>query len=387
MRHFDFVVVGAGAMGSATAYRLAKKEKSVLLIEQFEVGHENGSSHGNSRIFRLAYGHPTYVALAGSAMELWRELEGDCGKQVLDTTGGLDLGSEDNQELQERMASLAANGVKYQQLSASQVREKFPQWSIGDREIGLYQSDAGILDASLCVKKMVETAIRFGCSFMDNCEVLSIKGDGNKAEVVTPTETITADKVIVTAGAWAGPLMEQMGLKLDLQVVKEQYLFFKPLKPDIFRKGSFPIFIDYGIDLAKDVVIYGFPMHEMQAVKIASHRTGLPTTAETRNFDLEEGPIQIVRNYIEKRLPLLNGEMVPGKTCLYTNTSDHEFIIDWVPGKESVLLVSSCSGHGFKFASVIGEIACNLATERKTQYPIDMFRVDRFAQSQAEACR
>lgn len=387
MKQFDFVVVGAGAMGSATAYHLAKKGQSVLLIEQFELGHENGSSHGNSRIFRLAYDHPTYVSLANSAMSLWRELEGDCGKQVLDTTGGLDLGSEGNQELHERMSSLAANGIKYQQLSAPKLRERFPQWTVGDHEIGLYQGDAGILDATLCVRKMAETAIRFGASYMDNCEVLSIEADAHKAEVVTPTETISAKKVIVCAGGWAGPLMEQMGLNVDLKVVKEQYLFFKPLKPEMFRKGAFPIFIDYGLDAAKEVTIYGFPMHEMQAIKIASHRTGAPTTAETRSFDLEQNAVEIVRRYVEKRLPLANGEMIPGKTCLYTNSSDYEFVIDWVPGKESVLLVSPCSGHGFKFAVIIGLIACDLAQEGKTVYPIEMFKLERFAKPVAETCR
>ncbi|HTP06933.1 MAG TPA: FAD-dependent oxidoreductase, partial [Anaerolineae bacterium] len=220
---FEYLIVGAGSIGSAAAYHLARDGRSVLLLEQFAIGHFRGSSHGESRIMRLSYDHPTYVRLAQAAYGLWTELEQDSGKALMHHTGGLDLSAPYNPTFEACIASLSALHISRELLTTDEIHRLFPAFRVADKTIGLYQADAGILPASQCVRVLIERAIHYGTAVIENSPVRSIQLDDEAANVQTDQATYHCRKLIICAGPWAGPLLETLGLTLPLTVTQEQY--------------------------------------------------------------------------------------------------------------------------------------------------------------------
>ncbi len=374
---YDCCVIGAGAMGSATAYHLARSGKSVLLLEQFELGHVNGSSHGKSRIFRLSYEDTVYVSLARASKPLWLELEAEAKQKLFTPTGGLDLGQPGSPVFEDCMKAMRAENVGYEVLSSAQIRSRFPQFRIQDSMMGVYQDDSAVLNAVECVKSMATLACRHGATLKENSRVVGIKEKNGTVEIATEDEEFLASTLVISAGAWANSLLEHLGLKLPLQVRKEQYIFFAAHNPDMFKPGKMPVFLEYGRGASAIIGMYGFPLLEMNAVKVAAHQRGPYLNLTDRTFEVEQDGAREVEAYVRERFDHDLGEIVEAQTCLYTNTPDLHFVIDKLPDHPNIIVSSPCSGHGFKFAILIGKIAAELATAGKSNYPISLFEISR----------
>jgi sarcosine oxidase len=376
---FEFIVVGAGGMGSAAAYHVARAGRSILLLEQFEIGHERGSSHGESRIIRLSYDHPDYVQLAQSAYQMWAELEQECGEVLLQHTGGLDISAPRNPRLEACLANLSALRIPRKLLTADDIRRRFPQFRIADNTIALYQPDAGILSPVRCVKSLAQRAASYGATILEHSPARSIQLRENGAIVVTETESYRCRKLIVCAGPWAGPLLATLGVRVPLIVTQEQYAIFTPQTPEKFQIGQFPVFIHYGFPHDQQFIdYYGFPIYGHAGVKVGEHHAGPSVTADTRTFAVDPDRLQRLSDYARATLPDTHGQILEAATCLYTNTPDQHFVIDTLPGYPHVAIAAGFSGHGFKFAILVGQILADLTTRGGTTHPIEMFALQRF---------
>ncbi len=370
MQEFEYIVIGAGGTGAATAYQLAKRGASVALFERFQIGHDKGSSHGHSRIFRFAYDVPEYARMAREALRAWRELEVDAEEQLLTPTGGLDLGPEGTPSLEQTAQSLNAIGADYDLLDAAQLMQRFPQWRVPDDWMGIYSEDAGIVNPTESVDVLAAAAQAHGASLMEWTPVSRIRTDGS-IQLSTERGTFTCRKLIVAAGGWLNELMPE--LKLPLRVTLEASVFFRPQRIDEFRVGRFPIFIEHGS------LAYGFPVFGLPGVKIGIHHGGAPTTASARDFVVQPEVIEHLRAFMEARLPRAAGRVIQAKTCLYTNTPGTDFLIDThaniaAGGCDDIIIASPCSGHGFKFVPLIGEVLADAAMGRAHPFWLPRFR-------------
>lgn len=380
---YDVIVIGAGVMGSATAYRLARSGAKVLLLEQFALGHERGSSHGHSRIIRRSYEHPGYVRLMESAYRAWRDLEADAGVSLITTSGGLDLGKPTGSNVLSCCEAMRAEDVPFELLDAETLRSQFPQFHIAEDDVGVYQPDAGILNASQCVAVLTQQAQRYGAEVVADQHVERVAPDGDGVSVQAGITTYRAGRAVITAGSYLGPLAEQLGLHLQLTVTREQVMFFRPLQPELFTVGRFPIFIQYGditaephSDESKD--FYGFPMFGLDGVKVAHHHSGAVIDPLHDEGVVQEEPVGIVRNFLKRTIPAAAGEVMLAQTCRYTTTPDHDFIVDRHPEYPQIVIGSPCSGHGFKFGALMGHILADLATQGQTEHDISRFTLGRF---------
>lgn len=372
---YDVIVIGAGVMGSAAAYHLAKRGHRVAVLEQFAIGHERGSSHGHSRIFRLVYDLPDYVQLARAALPLWRELEAETGEELLLQTGGIDFGDPGTQSIEDTRANLVATDVPFEALDYIAIRQRFPQFAISERAVGFYQPDSGILDATKCVLTMLRAARSWGAVVYEDEPAHQIVATDAGVIVHTSKAAYHADRLIVTAGSWARPLLQQIGLELPLTVTKEQFAFFAPHDPALFTPGRFPIFIQH-MDVGPSV--YGFPMFGLPGVKIAFHNDGAPIEPEDPDRSVSSERYAALQAHIARWIPQAAGATLLTQTCRYTSTPDHEFIIDRHPAHPQIVIGSPCSGHGFKFGVLIGSILADLAESGGSSQPIERFRLQRF---------
>lgn len=375
MNRYDVVVVGGGVMGCAAAYHLAKRGRRVLLLEQFAIGHDRGSSHGHSRIIRLAYNAPDYVRLAQAAYPLWRALEQESGVDLLLRTGGLDFALPGTPSFAATRATLAATGVAFVDLDRAAIAERYPQFHVPDGAVGIYQQDAGILNADRCVATLAAEARRHGAAIHEGEPTLTIATDGAGVIVRSGAASYTADRVVVAAGAWARSLLLQVGLDLPLTVTREQVAFFAPRDPGQFAPGRFPIFVHHATGRHAG---YGFPVFGLPGVKVAFHQDGPAIEPESDERAVDPARLAALRAYVGQLLPQAAGDVIFAQTCRYTNTPDEHFIIDRHPERPQIVVGSPCSGHGFKFGVLIGAILADLAERGATEQPIGMFRVDRF---------
>jgi monomeric sarcosine oxidase len=376
---YEFAVIGAGAMGSAAAYQLAKQGRSVLLLEQFEIGHERGSSHGESRIIRLSYDHPVYIRLARVAYQLWAELENDANEQLMLTTGGLDMGVRGHPEFEACVKYMTEEDVSFQFLGPAELKERFPQFELAEGMVGVYQGDAGVLSASKCVKAMVRIAEKLGATVLSNTEVLGLNTGTDRITLDTIEKQYSCKKLIVAGGPWANKLLGHFGMQLPLVISKEQFLYFKPMSPALFNPARCPVYINYSVNrTGNDIDFYGFPMLDIPGVKVAEHHAGPITTADTRTFELDEEGVKRLTARALATLPNLTNDIVASGTCLYTTTPDRNFFIDTLPGDDRIVIAAGFSGHGFKFAPAIGRMLSELADDGTSRLSSELFRFSRY---------
>lgn len=375
MQHYDVIVVGAGVMGSASAYHLAKRGRRVLLLEQFAINHDRGSSHGHSRIIRLAYSTPNYVQLAKAAYPIWRALEAESGAELLVQTGGLDFASPDTPSYAATRASLVAAGVPFEELDHAALAERFPQICMPEDMIGIYQAEGGLLNADRCVATLAAQAQRHGATLREGAAAQRILPNGDGVEVQTEGESYRANRLIVTAGSWARPLLRQLDLDLPLRVSKESVAYFAPLDAALFEPGRFPVFIHH---MDERWNFYGFPIYGLPGIKIGRHMSGPEVAPEDDDRAPEPEILKEVRAYAEQFFPQGAGDMIFTQTCRYTTTPDEHFIIDRHPAYPQIVIGSPCSGHGFKFGALIGKILADLAERGATDQPIEAFGLKRF---------
>lgn len=336
MNRVDVVVVGAGAHGSAAAWHLARRGRSVALLERFEQGHRRGSSHGGTRIFRLAYPSARYARMAVAARDGWRELEDDCGETLLDITGGLDHG-----DVQDVVDATAACGIPFEVLGPEEAAERWPAMRF-DRRV-VFQPDAGRCRADAAVAALQRRAADHGADVRFHCGVAALDVSDDGVEVATDDETWRARRVVVAAGAWAPRLVSLP----PMTVTEERVLHFAG--PD-----DLPSFIHWAAVSRYGLVTPG------EGVKVAEHHAGPVVDPDDRGFVVPAEVRGRVSEYVAEWLPGLDPEPVSETTCLYTSTADEEHVLERLG---PVVAVSSCSGHGFKFTPEIGRKAADLATE------------------------
>src|ERR1044071_7102779 len=389
MESFDTIVVGLGAMGSASVYQLAKRHNRVLGIDQFSVPHDYGSTHGESRIIRQAIGEgEQYVPLVLRSYELWRALEKETGQTLLTTTGGLILEPEKSAVLAHGRHNFLAQtvacarkfNIRHDILETKEIRKSFPQFILTN-ELGYYEYETGYLRPEACVEAQLQLAEKYGVTIRLNEKVTSIIPQGNSAiTVVTDRSIYTAEKLVLSAGAWlAGFLPPEYGeiFKIYRQVM--HWFRIEESARGTFAPGRFPIFI-WIFDKGGDFAFYGFPTLDGVTLKIAGEQYSKSTSAESieRTISKEENALAY-SSYVRDRFHGLADMCDRAVTCLYTTTPDSHFVIDFYPGNYRIIIASPCSGHGFKHSAAIGEVVCELVTLGKSEIAIDKFRIDRFA--------
>ena len=372
---YDAIVIGAGGMGSATAYHLAKSGVNVLVLEQFQRGHTFGSSHGETRIIRFFYDKPFYTELMKTAYAEWRDLESVSGKSLLFITGSVGIGAKGNPYGRATRQSLDAAGVESEWWDTTQLTERFPQFRVlNDMEI-LYQKDTGFLRAAECVATHLRLAEQHGAVVREETRVTNIDWQTDVPTVRTENGQFQGRKVIVTAGAWAGILLSE--LDLPLTVTKQQVCYYQPTDSERFQPDRFPVFTEVTPD---GEFIYAIPafgsFDEGGGVKIARHGRGQVISPDTPERIPDADYNAHIDAYVQERLPEL-GKATHTEVCLYTETPDEDFIIDAHPHCPDLLIAAGFSGHGFKFCALVGRILSELVRNGKTGFDIHPFRIDR----------
>lgn len=385
-RNFETIVIGLGAMGSASVYQLSRKGNKVLGIDQFAPPHKLGSTHGDTRITRQAIGEgEEYVPLSLRSYEIWKELEDKTGKKLLTITGGLIVGNNIAQSLhgsdyflQTTINTAQKFNIPHSVLPPDELRKKFPQFRIEDNYVGYYENNAGFLRPELCVEAQIELARQQGAqiNFNEKVRQLLPLSDGS-VEVRTDKGIYNADKVIVSTGPWITQFFPEYA---DLFRVYRQVLYWFGLPADItpYLPENLPIFIFVG---SGEDDIYGFPAIDgpQGGLKAAFEGYLTETTPEKVNREVTQEEIEQAYNkYIAKHLPGLSNKCVKAISCLYTVTPDFKFVIDSHPQYPQIIIASPCSGHGFKHSAAIGEALSELAIEGKSHFDLSAFKIKRF---------
>jgi sarcosine oxidase len=372
-RTFDTIVLGAGGMGSAATLELARRGRSVLALEQFSFGHDRGSSHGQTRIIRKAYfEHPAYVPLVRHAFDRWHDLEQQSGRHLLTSCPCLNIGRPDGEIVSGVLASATEHQLAVDRLDAKQLRDAYPQYRLGEEFVAVLERDAGYLHVEECVRTPLDLARQAGAILLDNEPVRQWTSDGRSVRVTTDRDTYSAKSLVVTAGPWAKSMLAE--LHLPLTVMRQNLLWFGTDSPQRFRRDRFPIFI---AELPGGS-FYGLPMIDPRGLKIAQHY-GQPEVGSPEEIDrgYREGDELPVRQFLRAHLPEVNGPLSDSQRCIYTLTPDRHFVIDCHPEHPNVAIAAGFSGHGFKFASAVGDVLADLATEGRTSWDIGHFRLGR----------
>jgi len=368
----DAIVLGLGAMGSATLYQLAKRGQRVLGIDQYSPPHDRGSSHGDTRITRLAIGEGAeYTPLALRSHEIWREIEAQTGADLLTTTGGLVISSagprgtcHGTEFFANTLAAAQAHGIRHEILDAGEIRRRFPPFAARDDEIGYYEHEAGFLRPEACVAAQLQLAGQLGAVIHRGEKALQFTEEKGVVHLRTEHGQYRARRLVVTAGPWLPGLLGNTWA--GRFTVRRQTLFWFGVRESLeaFLPGRFPVFIWELAGHAQP--IYGFPAIDgpQGGVKIASEQHEVATTPET--VQREVVPEEVQAMYAQQVAPYFHGvadECVKAVSCLYTMTDDFRFVIEPHPACPGVIIASPCSGHGFKHSAAIGERLALLVAE------------------------
>ena len=376
-RPYDVIVIGMGAMGSATVYELAGRGIRVLGLERFDIPHDRGSSHGVSRIIRLAYSeHPSYVPLLRRAYERWRELESAAGEKLLHITGSVDTGSPEGPVFSGSLQSCIEHDLPHETLGSEEVARRFPGCQFPAEWMSVYQPDGGFLMSERCIVAHVTVALERGADVRAREAVLEWDASGDTVRVQTTRGSYEAGSLVITTGAWAGPLVPSLD---HLLAPERQVLgWFQPLRPEVFAPNAFPVVIGE----FEEGRYYASPVFGVPGFKIGKfHHLNEPTTADGLDRECRDEDEAVLRQAVARYFPDANGPAMSLRACMFTNTPDEHFIIDALPGAPNVYVAAGFSGHGFKFSSVVGEIMADLSTRGETAHDISLFRLDRFAGS------
>ena len=376
-------IIGAGSAGAMAAWRCARAGHEVLLFEQFALDHDWGSSFGDSRIVRRVYPDPFYTALMGRAYELWDELQTDVPKEELFIrAGGVFAGPSDHPEILAAGEALSASGVAYSLLTPEACAEQFPAFRLQPGETALYEPSMGYARASNAVRVAVRLARQNGAALMEQRQVISLqapkKGTGVRAKLRDGSMEFL-DRAIIAAGPWSASLLAPLGVQIPLTITRQAYIHLAIPDGSLdFEPGRFPVWID------AETYLYGFPcLGNTPGIKIASHRHGDVIDPRSADRTVREGDIAPLTRYASSRIPSVGSEVVYRKICLYSNTPDEDFVIDAVPALPDALILSACSGHGFKFGPLLGQIAAEFVASGRVPPELARFRLDRFCGANA----
>jgi sarcosine oxidase len=374
---YDVIVAGLGAMGSATVSHLALRGRHVLGLERWRPGHQYGSSHGDSRIIREMYfEHPMYVPMVQRAHELWRELEERTGTPLMTINGGLMIGPRDGGLVSGTLRSAKEYGLPCEILEAEQVSKRFPPFRLRDGDVAVHDPRAGYLDPEACKAAFLEVAAENGADLRFEEPVLSWRAVDGGVEVKTPVGAYTADRLVLSVGAWTPELCEALHLPLE---VERQAVFWFDTGPQAtqFDPALFPI---WAHEYIPGEICYGFPLLPRGVKASVMHSGEIVSHADEVQREITKNDLDALRSALQSVLPgLSQSAVIETDVCLFTNTPDHDFVIDFVPGFPQVLVSSACSGHGFKFASAIGELQADLVMDLPPRYDLSPFRMTRLA--------
>ncbi|WP_435335653.1 N-methyl-L-tryptophan oxidase [Haloarchaeobius sp. TZWWS8] len=369
----DVIVVGVGGMGSATCAQLASRGVDVLGIERFDIPHTNGSSHGSTRIIRKAYHeHPDYVPLVERAYENWRALEEASGRDLLYVTGSVCASPPSGDLVENARRACEEHGLDFEEMTATELNDRFPGYGIPKGYDALYQPDGGFLDCERAVIAHVEQAQAAGGTIRARETVSDWSASEDGVTVETDRGTYTADSLVLSAGAWMADFLPELAGKV---VPERQVLgWFQPSEPSDFTPDRFPVFVTQTED---GTDYYGFPRYDRPGVKVGVYHH----LHEEADPDDLQGPTaedeRVLRDALNDHFPDANGPMMGLSTCMFTNSPDLDFVVDTLPDQPNVVVAAGFSGHGFKFSSAVGEALADLAVDGETDLPVGGFAIDR----------
>ncbi|XP_071431271.1 peroxisomal sarcosine oxidase [Pithys albifrons albifrons] len=373
---YDAIVIGAGIQGSFTAYHLAQRHRDTLLLEQFPLPHSRGSSHGQSRIIRSVYPQECYSRMMPDSFRLWQRLEAEAGTSLYRRTGLVVLGPAGDPELEGCRRRLGDNHV----LDAAALAQHFPGFRLHAGEVALLDSSAGVLFADRALRAVQEVFRRHGGTLRDGEKVLCIE-PGAMVTVTTTAGVYQAPRLIITAGAWTGALLEPLGLRLPLQPLRINVCYWREKQPGSTSTGTArPCFLTLGLSQAPHG-IYGLPALEYPGMVKLCHHHGSPTDPEKRDqtpLGASCPDIALLSSFISSYLPGLETQPAVMETCLYTNTPDEDFILDRHPNFSNIIIGAGFSGHGFKLAPVVGKLLCELSLGEEPSHSMAPFTITRF---------
>ena len=374
MSSFDIAVIGLGAMGSASIYAAAKRGLRVLGIERYEPGHFRSSSFGESRLIRLAYFEdPSYVPLVQEAYARWRDLEVVTGEKILTITGAIEAGYPGAPLVVESWRSSTEHNLRRERLTAREANARFPAFDLPHDWDVIFQPDAGVLLPEKAIRLFVAGAKAHGATVRLNTRVISVEPVADTVQLVLEGgERIEAGSAVVSAGAWIGDLLPDVAQ--ELRLTRQPLMWFEALNAALVRPDRMPAFL---FQTSTDL-IYGLPDVCGTGVKAALHDSGAPLScAEQDRGVVSRAEVEHLQGLLRRYVPAAAGTLVNSSICIYTRSPDGHFLVGLHPQAPQLVIASPCSGHGFKFASVMGEILADLAIERKTDRPISLFDLQR----------
>jgi sarcosine oxidase len=385
MQKYDAIVVGLGAVGSAALYQLSLRGARVLGIDRFSPPHDQGSSHGDTRITRLAIGEGAhFTPLVKRSHEIWRAIEGETGADLLTQCGELIISSPARKSsihvegfFDNTVEAARKFGIAHELLDANQIRARFPQFHVRDDETGYFEPEAGFVRPEACIAAALSLAEKHGAAVFRNEAVQNLEPSQDGVTVVTDRGSYHADKVIVAAGAWL-PRLVGGPLEALLQVYRQVLHWFE-IEGDasLYGVDRFPVFIWELSDWPQG--IYGFPMVDGVGLKIATEQYAQTTSPDAVSRSVSPEEVALMRDKLA--LPNIKGlsaRSTKTSVCLYTVTPDAGFILDRLPQSERVIVASCCSGHGFKHSAALGEVLADMAEGREPAFEIAPFRLARF---------
>jgi monomeric sarcosine oxidase len=375
MSRYDVVIIGAGVIGAATACEAASRGALVALIDQAALPNPRAASTDHSKVFRFAYPDQLYARMAGDALRLWRRLEDETEERLLTETGLLMIGHDEPSIEIATYTILQSLGIGVEMLSGAQIGRRFPQFDADAIPYGVFDSKAAILHSDRIMRALLDLARRHGVEVIEGERVLGFE-QGWRGATTVATESgheLQCEKALAASGPWTRKLLSSLAGMLS--TTRQEVVYFEPQSDEAMKYdvSSFPMFMDL------DTGFYGFPVHHAGAMKIANHNKGEPVDPDKRDDAVSDDMIAGCRLFFEEFIPgLANAQPVETRVCIYNNTPDDDFIVDWHPEMRNLLIATGFSGHGFKFGSLIGRICADLLVNARTDFEIDRFRLDRF---------
>jgi sarcosine oxidase len=373
MATYDVIVLGLGGMGTATAAALVRRGRRVLGLDQFGLAHDRGSSHGHTRVIRTAYfEHPAYVPLVRRSFRLWRELERRTGKQLLTSCPCLSIGRPGGELVEGVIRAAAEHDLAIERLGPADLARRFPLFRFDESYVGVLEEEAGFLYVERCVEAAAADAVACGAELRWNEAVIEWTAGDRGVVVRTDRDSFQAGELVITAGAWATRLLGELGAKLT--VMRQVPMWFAPPDPRPFAPDRLPVYLAD----TPNGTFYGLPAVDARGHKVAQHYgapelTG-PDEIDRSVTDADEAPL---RQFIRDHLPAADGPRTDVSVCLYTLTPDRHFVVDRHPAHSNVAIATGFSGHGFKFAPVIGGMLADLLETQTPEAEIELFRVRR----------
>ena len=374
-KHYEVIVVGAGSMGMAAGYYLAEQGVRTLMIDAFDPPHENGSHGGETRLIRHACGEGLeYVPLALRAQELWDDLQTKTNERIFMKTGVVTFGPAESLFVQTAIEGGHEYKLNFETLSADEINARWPGITVPDGQVGCYEPDAGMLFSENSIRTFRRLALDKGAELKVNSPVMNIDIHDDSVKVDTDKESFIADKLIISGGAWNKKILDDLDMKINIQPSRQTIAWFDS-DDTLYQADSFPGFF---ADVPTGVY-YGFPSIDSGGLKIGRYDNGedIDPAYYNKQFGTSKRDEADIRGFLGEYMEAANGSINVGKTCLFTNTPDENFIIDKHPQHDHVAIAGGFSGHGYKFSSAVGEVLSELVTAGETKQDISLFKATR----------